>query len=210
MKKLIFSFIFLLIGVGMVNAQTAKQWLDKVHAKYQNASSYFIKFDFEHQNGGKTSKQAGEVYSAKQKFNLNVNDVNQIFDGKKLYTIAKDEKEVVISNASNTEDFLTPTKVLNSYKTGYQYTLDKKQNVGGQTIQYIKLTPTTQNATMKYSILGVNAKNNQIYSYQEFSKDGSKTLITVKEYLENLIIHKDYFNFDQKKYKSKGYIVTQL
>lgn len=210
MKKLFFSFIFLLIGVGIVNAQTAKQWLDKVYSKYQNASSYYIKFDFEHHNSGKTSKQSGEVYSAKQKFNLNVKDVNQIFDGKKLYTISKDEKEVVISNASNTEDFLTPTKVLNSYKTGYHYTLDKKQSVGGHTIQYIKLTPTTQNTTMKYSLLGVNVKNNQIYSYQEFGKDGSKTLITVKEYLENLIIHKDYFNFDQKKYKSKGYIVTQL
>ena len=210
MKRTLFSFILLLVGVGMVNAQTAKQWLDKVYTKYQNAQSYYIKFDFEHQSSGKTSQQTGEVYSAKQKFNLNVNDVNQIYDGKKLYTISKDEKEVVISNASNTEDFMTPTKVLNSYKSGYQYTLDKKQTVGGKTIQYIKLTPTTQNSSMKYSILGVVTNSNQIYSYQEISKDGSKTLITVKEYLENLIIHKDYFNFDQKKYKSKGYIVTQL
>jgi len=210
MKKTFFSFILLLIGVGMVNAQTAKQMLDNVYNKYQNAQSYYIKFDFEHLNSGKTSHQSGEVYSAKQKFNLNVNDVNQIFDGKKIYTISKDEKEVVISNASNTEYFLTPSKVLNSYKTGYQYSLDKKQTIGGKPIQFIKLTPTSQNATMKYSVLGVNSKNNQIYSYQEFSKDGSKTTITVKEYLENLIIHKDYFNFDQKKYKSKGYIVTQL
>jgi outer membrane lipoprotein-sorting protein len=210
MKKTIFSFILLLIGVGMVNAQTAKQWLDNVYNKYQNAQTYYIKFDFEHQNKGNTQKNSGEVYSAKQKFNLNVDQTNQIFDGKKLYTVAKDEKEVVISNASNTEDFLTPTKVLNSYKTGYHFTLDKKQTIGGQSIQFIKLTPTTQNATMKYSVLGINTKNNQIYSYQEIGKDGSKTTITVKEYLENLIIHKDYFNFDQKKYKSKGYIVTQL
>ena len=194
----------------MVSAQSAKQVLDNVYNKYQNAQSYYIKFDFEHQNKGNTQKKSGEVYSAKQKFNLNVDETNQIFDGKKLYTIAKDEKEVVISNASNTEDFLTPTKVLNSYKIGYHYTLDKKQTIGGQTIQFVKLTPTTQNATVKYSILGVNTKNNQIYSYQEFGKDGSKTTISVKEYLENLIIHKDYFNFDQKKYKSKGYIVTQL
>lgn len=210
MKKIIFSFILLLVGVGMVNAQTAKQILDKVHSKYQNAQSYYIKFEFEHQNKGKSQTKSGEVYSAKQKFNLNVDDVNQIYDAKKLYTISKDDQEVVISNASNTDDFLTPTKVLNSYKTGYHYTLDKKQTIGGQPIQFIKLTPTTQNASMKYSILGVNSKNNQIYSYQEFSKDGSKTTITVKDYLENLIIHKDYFNFDQKKYKSKGYIITQL
>ena len=210
MKKYIFSFMLLFVGIGIVNAQTAKQWLDKVQQKYQNAQTYYIKFDFEHLANGKTQSQSGEVFAAKQKFNLNVNDVNQIFDGKKLITVAKDDKEVVISNATNTEDFLTPTKVLNSYKTGYQYALDKKQTINGQSIQLIKLTPTTQNSSMKYSVLGVNTKNNQIYSYQEFSKDGSKTSIIVKEYLENLIIHKDYFNFDQKKYKSKGYIVTQL
>lgn len=210
MKKFIFSFILLLVGFGMVSAQTAKQMLDQVHAKYQNAQSYYIKFDFDFSAKGNNQKKSGEVYSAKQKFNLNVDQINQIFDGKKLYTITKDEKEVVISNASNTEDFLTPTKILNSYKTGYHYTFDKKQSIGSDVIQWIKLTPTTQNATMKYALLGVYPKNNQIYSYQEFAKDGSKTTITVKDYLENLIIHKDYFNFDQKKYKSKGYIVTQL
>lgn len=210
MKKIFFSFILLLVGVGMVNAQTAKEFLDKVHTKYQNAQSYYIKFDFDYQNSGQNQKKTGEVYSSKQKFNLNVDDVNQIYDGKKLYTIAKDEKEVVISDASNTDDFLTPTKVLSSYKTGFQSSLDKKQTIGGQTIQYIKLTPTTKNSPMKYCLLGINTKNNQIYSFQEFGKDGSKTSITVKEYLENLIIHKDYFNFDQKKYKSKGYIVTQI
>jgi len=210
MKKTIFSFILLLVGVGMVNAQTAKQYLDKVYSKYQNAQTYYIKFNFEHQNKGNAQTKTGEVFSAKQKFNLNVDDVNQIYDGKKLYTVAKDDKEVMISSATNTDDFLTPTKVLSSYKTGYSYALDKKQTIGGKSIQFIKLTPTQQNAAMKYSVLGINTKNNEIYSYQEFAKDGSKTTITVKEYLENLIIHKDYFNFDQKKYKSKGYIVTQL
>lgn len=118
MKKYIFSFMLLFVGIGIVNAQTAKQWLDKVQQKYQNAQTYYIKFDFEHLANGKTQSQSGEVFAAKQKFNLNVNDVNQIFDGKKLITVAKDDKEVVISNATNTEDFLTPTKVLNSYKTG--------------------------------------------------------------------------------------------
>ncbi len=210
MKKLILSFILLLVGVGMVNAQTAKEMLDKVQNKYQNVQTYYIKFDFDNQTNGQNQKKSGEVYSSKQKFNLNVDDVNQVYDGKKLYTISKDDKEVVISNASNSEDFLTPTKILNSYKTGYQYSLDKKQTIDGQAIQFIKLTPTVKNSPIKYCLLGVNPKNNQIYSYQEFGKDGSKTTITVKEYLENLIIHKDYFNFDPKKYKSKGYIVTQL
>ena len=209
MKKIIYTFILLLVGVGTLNAQSAKQILDKVYTKYTNANSYYIKFDFNHTVNGKSTARSGEVYSMKQKFNLNVGDINQIFTGKELITISKDDKEVTISDASNTDDFLTPTKILNTYRSGYNYTLSDKIKVGNQTIQHIKLTPTAS-STMKYCILGVNTSNNQIYDYKEVGKNGDTTSIIVKDYLENLLIHKSYFNFDQKKYKSQGYIITQL
>ncbi|MGU9938191.1 outer membrane lipoprotein carrier protein LolA [Empedobacter brevis] len=209
MKKLIYSFILLLVGVGTLNAQSAKQILDKVYAKYTNANSYYIKFDFSHVVNGKSTNRSGEVFSMKQKFNLNVGDINQIYTGTKLYTISKDDKEVTISNASNTDDFLTPTKVLNTYRTDFSYTLTDKKTIGGNTIQYIKLTPT-KNSTIKYSVLGINMANNQIYDYKEYGKNGDTTSIVVKDYVQNLLIHKSYFNFDQKKYKSQGYIITQL
>ncbi|WP_312556122.1 LolA family protein [Empedobacter brevis] len=209
MKKLIYSFILLLVGVGTLNAQSAKQILDKVYAKYTNANSYYIKFDFSHVVNGKSTNRSGEVFSMKQKFNLNVGDINQIYTGTKLYTISKDDKEVTISNASNTDDFLTPTKVLNTYRTDFSYTLTDKKTIGGNTIQYIKLTPT-KTSTIKYSVLGVNMANNQIYDYKEYGKNGDTTAIVVKDYVQNLLIHKSYFNFDQKKYKSQGYIITQL
>lgn len=209
MKKLIYSFILLLVGVGTLNAQSAKQILDKVYAKYTNANSYYIKFDFSHVVNGKSTNRSGEVFSMKQKFNLNVGDINQIYTGTKLYTISKYDKEVTISNASNTDDFLTPTKVLNTYRTDFSYTLTDKKTIGGNTIQYIKLTPT-KNSTIKYSVLGINMANNQIYDYKEYGKNGDTTSIVVKDYVQNLLIHKSYFNFDQKKYKSQGYIITQL
>lgn len=209
MKKIFYSFILLLVGVGTLNAQSAKQILDKVYAKYTNANSYYIKFDFSHSTNGKSMNQTGEVFSMKQKFNLNVGDINQIYTGTKLYTIAKDDKEVTVSDASNTDDFLTPTKVLNTYRTDFSYALTDKKTVGGKLIQYIKLTPT-KTSSIKYSILGVNTANNQIHDYKEYGKNGDTMSIVVKDYVQNLLIHKSYFNFDQKKYKSQGYIITQL
>ena len=209
MKKIIYTFILLLVGVGTLNAQSAKQILDNVYAKYTGASSYYIKFDFNSTVNGKTVNRTGEVYSLGKKFNLNVGDINQIFTGTKLYTVAKDDKEVTISDASNTDDFLTPTKVLNTYRSGFSYALTDKKTVGGKTIQYIKLTPTGA-SSMKSCTLGVNTSNNQIYDYKEIGKNGETTSIVVKDYVQNLLIHKSYFNFDQKKYKSQGYIITQL
>jgi outer membrane lipoprotein-sorting protein len=209
MKKLIYSFILLLVGVGTLNAQSAKQILDKVYTKYTSANSYYIKFDFSSTANGKSINRSGEVYSLDKKFNLNVGDIGQIFTGTKLYTVSNQDKEVTISDASNTDDFLTPTKILSTYRTGFNYELTDKKSVGGKTIQYIKLTPTTT-SSMKYCVLGVNTANNQINDYKEYGKNGESTSIVVKDYLQNLLIHKSYFNFDQKKYKSKGYIITQL
>ncbi len=205
MKKSLFTFLVFLSGM-MVYAQDAKNLLDKVKNNYQKATTYYIKFNLE--NGGKSYQ--GEVFSLKEKFNLNVMDVNQIYDGKKLYTISNDDKEVTISNSQNMDDLLTPTKILNSYTNDFTYKLDKKQTIGGQPIQFIKFTPKNNQSSVQYALLGVNTNNNQIYQYKEVSKGNQTTSITVKEYLENLIIHKSYFNFDSNKYKSKGYVVTQL
>ena len=205
MKKSLFTFLVFLSGI-IAYAQDAKDLLDKVKSKYQKASTYYIKFDLE--NGGK--KFQGEVFSLKEKFNLNVMDINQLYDGKKLYTISNDDKEVTISNSRNTDDLLTPTKILNSYTNDYTYKLDKKQTIAGQPIQYVRFTPKNNQSAIQYALLGINTNNNQIYQYKEVSKNNQTTSITVKEYLENLIIHKSYFNFDSNKYKSKGYIVTQL
>ncbi len=205
MKNSLFIMMVMFASVTTFG-QNAKGLLDKVKSKYNNATTYYIKFDFD--NGGKTT--TGEVFTAKQKFNLNVMDINQIYDGKKLYTVSKDDKEVVVSNSENVDDLLTPTKILNSYATEFDYSLDKKQTIGGKTIQYIKLTPKKSNKSIKYALLGINTSNNEVYQYKEVNSSNQTTTITVKEYLENLIIHKTYFNFDANKYKSKGYIITQL
>lgn len=206
-KNIYFALTLFIVGISSLQAQTAKEWLGKVEAKYNNATSYYIKFDF---SSGGTNKKDGEIFSLKSKYNLNMGNLNQIYDGKRLITIDNDDKEITLSDASNTDDFLTPTKILSSYKTHYTYALDKRQTIGGSTIQFIKLTPKQSNGALKYSLLGINTSNNQIYQYQEINKDGSTTSITVKEYLENLIIHKSYFNFDANKYKPKGYMITQL
>lgn len=205
MKNKLF-LLLMMFASTVAFGQNAKGLLEKVKNKYNSASTYYIKFDFS--SAGKT--QTGEVFSAKQKFNLNVMDINQIYDGKKLYTISNDEKEVVISNDDNIDDVLTPTKILNTYSKDFNYTLDKKQTIGGKPIQFVKLTPKSKGLGIQYALLGINTNNNEIYQYKEVGNNNSTTTITVKEYLENLIIHKSYFNFDASKYKSKGYIVTQL
>lgn len=207
MNKYLLSFFSLFLISVSANAQSAKDLLDEVSNSYSKIPSYYIKFEMKEDNN---PSETGEVYAAKEKYNLNVMGINQIYDGKTLYTVSKEDKEVTVSiPGKESDDLLTPVKVLGLYKTGYKYEMDKNTTVDGKKIQFIKLTPTG-NSEVKYILVGINLESKTLYQYQEFHKSGTKRTITVKDYLENLIIPKALFKFDKPKYESDGYIVTRI
>lgn len=208
MVKYIFSTIILLSISISANAQNAKELLDQVSNSYTKIPTYYIKFEVK--ESGNSKAETGEVYASKEKYNLNVMGINQIYDGKTLYTISKEDKEVTVSTPEkNSEDLLTPVKILGMYKTGYKYELEKMNTINGDKIQFIKLTPTGNSEITSISV-GINTKNKTLYQYKENHKNGGSRTITVKDYLENLIIPKPLFKFDKSKYESDGYIVTQI
>lgn len=207
MKKYLFFLTFSMAFFSIAQAQTAQEWLDRVSATYNKANSYYIKFELK---DGNSKTEIGEIFAVKEKYSLEILDIQQMYDGKTLYTISKDDKEITVSKpAPNSDDFLTPTKVLALYKTNFKASLDKTATVGGKSLQYIKMTPSGK-AEADYVMVAIDTKNNTLYEYKEFLKGGGTRTIQVKEYLENLIIPKSLFKFDQPKFEKDGYIVTQL
>lgn len=202
-----FLLIFITISV-FGNAQTAEAILDKVGKTYQNASSYYIKFEFS--DNENQAKEIGELFASKEKYNVELMDIRQMFDGKSLYTVSKEDKEITVSQpSSESNDFLSPTKILNIYKTNFKVALDKTENIDGKKVQYLKLTPK-KNSEIKFAIIGIYLDSNTLYSYKETYGNNAYRIFTVKEYMENLIIPKALFKFDQSKYEKDGYIVTPL
>lgn len=208
MKNYFLTTLTLFLISVSTYAQNAKELLDQVSNTYIKIPTYYIKFEVK--ESGNSKAETGEVYAAKEKYNLNVMGINQIYDGKTLYTVSKEDKEVTVSAPSkDSDDLLTPVKILGMYKTGYKYELEKTSTVNGDKIQFIKLTPTG-NSEIKSISVGINTKNKTLYQYKENHKNGGSRTITVKDYLENLIIPKPLFKFDKSKYESDGYIVTQI
>ncbi|SMC51731.1 LolA family protein [Moheibacter sediminis] len=206
-KYIFFTVILLSLSIS-ANAQNAKELLDQVSNSYSKIPTYYIKFEVK--ESGNSKGEIGEVYASKEKYNLNVMGINQIYDGKTLYTISKEDKEVTVSiPTKDSDDLLTPVKILGMYKTGYKYELEKTSTIDGNKIQFIKLTPTG-NSDVKSISVGINTNNKTLYQYKETNKNGGTRTITVKDYLENLIIPKPLFKFDKSKYESDGYIVTQI
>lgn len=195
--------------MGLTFGQNAKEWLDKVNAVYQKTPSYYIKFEVQ-SSEQPNEVEVGELYAVKEKYSLHIMDIQQMYDGKYLYTLSKADKEATISKPKpDSDDFLTPTKVLGMYQLDYHADLETSTTVAGKKIQRIKLTPIRA-SEINYITVGVDAENYTLVDYKELHKDGSSRSIAVKEYLENLIIPRALFKFDQSKYEKDGYIVTHL
>lgn len=206
-KILISSFLALLFIVS-TQAQTAQEWMDNVSDSYNKASSYYIKFEFKFNED--EASQTGELFAVKEKYSLQVMDINQMYDGKLLYTISKEDREVTVLKPDvNSNDFLTPTRILYIYKNNFKPSLEKTTTIDGVKVQLIKLSPHQSNE-YDHIIIAIDIASKTIKKYDEYLKTGEIRSITIKEYLENLIIPRALFKFDQSKYEKEGYIVTQL
>ena len=78
--------------------------------------------------------------------------------------------------------------------------MDITQKVGGKTIQYVKLTPTSGKDQRKEILIGIESKTKHIYNLIELGKNGTKTTLTVNTFKFNQPLSKTHFTFVQSKY----------
>lgn len=213
MKKLVLLFAFLVVAT-LANAQNsskAKALLDDVYAKVKSYDNIFVDFKFNLKNdeAGINQETRGDVTLANEKYIFNYLGFQQLYDGRKVYTIVPENEEVTIEDQSEDEDAMTPSKMLTFYKKGHNYTWDILQNVQGRKIQYVKLTPIDSNTEIKSRLLGIDIETKHIYNLIETGKNGTKTTIIVNSFKTNQPLSKTLFNFDEAKYEDKGYYIIR-
>lgn len=213
MKKLILLFTFL-ITATVANAQSAskaKALLDEVYTKVKSYDNIFVDFKFNLNNSeaGINQETRGDVTLAGEKYIFNYLGSQQLYDGKKVYTIVPENEEVTIEDQSEDEDAMTPSKMLTFYKKGHNYAWDILQNVQGRKIQYVKLTPIDSNTEIKSRLLGIDIETKHIYNLIETGKNGTKTTIIVNSFKTNQALSPTLFTFDEAKFEDKGYYIIR-
>lgn len=213
MKKIVVLLIAL-TSLTMANAQDeakAKALLDEVYAKVKSYDNIFVDFKFDLQNdeAGINQETRGDVTLAGEKYLFNYLGSQQLYDGKKVYTIVPDNEEVTIEDQSEDEGTLTPSKMLTFYKEGHNYAWDILQNVQGRKIQYVKLTPIDSDTEIKSILLGIDTGTKHIYKLIETGKNGTKTTITVNSFKTDQNLSETLFTFDESKYKNEDYIIIR-
>lgn len=218
MKKVTLSFLILCLGfTSFTYAQEskAKTLLDEVSAKMTSYTNIKITFMSSLTNEDAGIKEGdeppiqGAIILEGEKYNLDYLSNSFIFDGKKLYVINHDEKEIAINDGDfDTDDgFIYPSKLLTFYKEGYNYTMGKLKTINGKKVQFVVLTPIDSDSDIVKVELGIDTKTKHIYQLAQTGSNTSKTTFTITSLLSNQELAKGTFSLDKDAYLKKNYII---
>ncbi|MFC4817077.1 MULTISPECIES: LolA family protein [unclassified Flavobacterium] len=213
MKKIVSVLVIVLLSFSMQaqNAEKAKALLDKVSAKVKTYKNIQLDFKYNLQNTKENINQdsKGNVTLSGNQYILNFMGVTKMCDGKKVYTISKEDEEVsVVSVGKGEDDNDTPAKMLTFFSKGFKYAWDITQTVKGKKIQYVKLTPISSKDDRKQILVGVDVATNTIYNTITVGKNGTKVTLTVNSFKTNVALAKNHFTFVKAKYPN--YYINNL
>ena len=212
-------FIFSLLLVSNISfgqsSEEAKKLLDEVSTKMSSYKNMYIGFSQSLINLEAGIKEGdeppirGEVNLAGEKYRLDYLGNQFIFDGKKLYVINNDEKEISVTDGDldDEDGFIYPSKLLTFYKQGYNFEMGKLQTVKGRKLQFVTLYPIDSNSEIVKVELAIDAKTKHIVQLIQTGENSSKTTFTITNFKSNLNLSDDFFNFDKEKYLKKKYII---
>ena len=71
---------------------------------------------------------SGELYIKKEKYFIDTEEIDQIFDGDKLYTIIHENEEIIVTSDSNTFFNFTPKQIFNFFKDDFEIEIEESQD----------------------------------------------------------------------------------
>ncbi|NKI27626.1 outer membrane lipoprotein carrier protein LolA [Arenibacter sp. 6A1] len=212
MKRILLIALTLIPFLSIAqDAEKAKSLLDEVYNKVKSYDNIHVDFKYTLNNKEANINQEtrGDVTMQGEKYLFNYLGSQQLFDGKKVYTIVPENEEVTIEAKSEDENTITPSKMLTFYRDGHRYSWDVLQNIQGRKIQFVKLVPIDSKSEIKSILLGVDVETKHIYKLIETGKNGTKTTITVNSFKIDQPLSKTLFTFDESRYKNDGYYIIR-
>ncbi len=71
---------------------------------------------------------SGEIYIKKEKYFIDTEEIDQIFDGDKLYTIIHENDEIIVTSDLNTFFNFTPKQIFNFFKDDFEIEIEESQD----------------------------------------------------------------------------------
>lgn len=210
--KYIFTLIVLsLMTTSFAQDEKSQAILDKVSAKMKGMTSFYIEFSANIKNTttGTNTTETGKGWVKGDKFTASYGENTIISNGKKTWTIVKEEKSVYETDASSAdEETINPKKLMTIWESGFKNKYEKEDKLNNEVVHVINLYPKNP-AKVDYHtiVLYISKSTNELKKAVMKSKDGTTTTYTVTKFTANPTVDDTMFVFDPKKYP--GYTVIK-
>ncbi|MDR2285405.1 MAG: outer membrane lipoprotein carrier protein LolA [Sphingobacterium sp.] len=210
MKKHILTLICTAIAALSI-AQTdpaATKMLNEVSKKYDAYKTIRSEFDLTVQDANKTAySNTGVMYfnKPKKQYAIKMEDQEILSNGKTVWNIAHDIKEVQITDAEHDDSTIGPNNLFSFYKKGYKYVSmpEEKLTKNGKTesLRVVELSPLDSKTNYFKIKLRIN-ENNHIHDVTIFDKSSNRFTYTIKSLYLGQKFDESTFTFTKDKFKN--------
>jgi outer membrane lipoprotein carrier protein len=207
MKKLL-SLIITVTFVNLLVAQDtdkgdkkSNEILDRLTKKTEAYKTITAEFAYIMKNvdAGIDEKTEGTLFVKGDKYRLLIAGQVVICDGITTWTYIKDADEVQINSVENSEESITPNKLLTSYNKDYKSKFVKETFQYGTTVNVIDLTPTEGKSFSSVRVIIDKAKD-QLLEITIFDKNGSTYSYIINKFEPDTAINDSQFTFSKSEF----------
>jgi outer membrane lipoprotein-sorting protein len=202
--KFLFAIVVLLsvVGVQAMAQKKAEELLREVIDKTRAFRSMEVYFTYRMVNDDAAIDEIkeGKIFIKGEAYKLIVAGQSVMSDGKTVWTYLADSDEVMISDAEEGEDAVTPGKLLTTYYNDFKasYVNDKSNMARG--LKTVELKPLKKGKFAKIHI-GIDERKLQIVNFSMFEGNNVFTY-NIDKLISNGTVDDKHFTFKASDYPS--------
>ncbi len=194
------TILLALLFTGTLYAQNnaqdlLKKTLDKM-SSYKNFKSD-LTYSMVNKQNNIHEKKIGTIFVEGDKFRIDIMGQIIISDGKDMWTVIKDSKEVMLSTLDpNDPSNVSPTKILEEY-SDYKAKFERGQRK--RTLKTLLLT-SRKKTTFDKVIIVIDASRFLVKRFSLYDNDGNVFTYNIYNFRANINFPKDTFTYNPKEF----------
>lgn len=144
-------------------------------------------------------KKTGYIFVKDNSYRIEMEGQIIISDSKTVWTILVDSEEVMVSDVEESDESISPNKILTTYNEDYKASFDQNNKYKNADLKEVHLKPEGGKQFEEMSIL-INEKNLTLENFSVYDKNGNVFTYHIINLQSNLDLPPDTFVFDESKY----------
>ena len=208
MKNVVLFISFLLSAV--LAAGQAVPYSQRLMAESISAieSMGDYRADFTYTTGNETEPRKRVLYARGDKYRLETDLFTVLSDGKYVYAITDDEKEMGVhdvKDAGQSMGFAPVQVILKRFSETFTPRTDRLEGA----VQYLRLLPKDGSSPTDYIRVGIDTTTKLPVYIEEVSANGARTVLKIAAILRGKGADETLYRFDDAKYKKMGYYIAR-